>query len=208
MAQILVFGDSISYGAWDKEGGWVSRLKKYLDISQPKEHDVYNLGIPIDESSEEVLKRFIPETKARLGSEKEYIIIFSIGVNDSQFINSKNNFRTKPEKFRENIQKLINLAQRFTSKVIFISLAPVDESKTDPIPWVPDRSYKNSYIKKYNEMIKAICKENKIYFIEFFNKLIRSDYKRTLDDGIHPNAKGHQKIFETIKDFLIKNKII
>lgn len=92
--------------------------------------------------------------------------------------------------------------------MIFIGLAPVDESRTDPIPWVPDRSYKDSYIKKYNEMIKVICRENKVYFIEIFNKLMKSDYKKTLDDGVHPDEKGHQKIFETIKDFLIKNKII
>ncbi len=28
MAQILVFGDSGSYGVWDLEGGWGSKTKK------------------------------------------------------------------------------------------------------------------------------------------------------------------------------------
>jgi len=28
MVNILVFGDSITYGAWDEEGGWVQRLRK------------------------------------------------------------------------------------------------------------------------------------------------------------------------------------
>jgi hypothetical protein len=26
MTRILVFGDSISYGAWDEEGGWASHF--------------------------------------------------------------------------------------------------------------------------------------------------------------------------------------
>ena len=31
MDKILIFGDSICYGKWDKEGGWVTRLRKYID---------------------------------------------------------------------------------------------------------------------------------------------------------------------------------
>ena len=31
MPQISVFGDSITYGAWDREAGWVERLKKVLN---------------------------------------------------------------------------------------------------------------------------------------------------------------------------------
>jgi len=29
-----------------------------------------------------------------------------------------------------------------------------------------------------------------------------------LEDGLHPNSEGHKKIFESVKEFLIKNKII
>ena len=28
------------------------------------------------------------------------------------------------------------------------------------------------------------------------------------DDGLHPNAQGHRKIFEKVKDFLVENKWI
>ena len=47
---ILVFGDSIAYGKWDEQGGWVQRLRKYIDkkynlIDEPKSWLVYNLGI-------------------------------------------------------------------------------------------------------------------------------------------------------------------
>jgi lysophospholipase L1-like esterase len=135
-------------------------------------------------------------------------LLFSIGINDSQFVHSQNDLRISPEKFKENVQKLIELAQKFTQQIIFLGLAPVDESKVDPIPWVPDRSYKNEHIQQFNKIIEAVAKENNIYFVEIFKEWLNSDYKNLLEDGVHPNSEGHQKIFEKVKDILMENKII
>jgi len=115
---------------------------------------------------------------------------------------------TPLEEFKVNIQELIDRAQKISSKIIFVGLTPVDEPKTTPIPWNTDKSYTNENIKKYNEIIKSICQEKSIYFIEIFEKWINQDYKNLLEDGLHPNSAGHKKIFETVKDFLIQNKII
>ena len=76
------------------------------------------------------------------------------------------------------------------------------------ISWDTGKSYKNEYIKKYNEIIKSVYEENKIYFVEIFEDWMNSDYKNYLEDGLHPNSEGHQKIFESVKNFLIENKII
>lgn len=94
------------------------------------------------------------------------------------------------------------------SQIIFIGLIPVDEKKTLPIPWGTDVNYKNEYVSKYNEIIKSVCQENNIQFIEMFEEFMKLDYKKLLEDGLHPNSEGHQKIFEIVKDFLIENKII
>ena len=206
MVQILIFGDSITYGAWDKEGGWVWRLRKFLDENY-EDYLIYNLGIS-GNNTDDLIERFEFETKQRLKENDETIIIFAIGTNDSQFVRSENKNRIVLEKFKDNLQKLINLAQEFSSKIIFVGLTPVDETKTTPIPWNTDKSYKNEYIQKYNETIKNICDENKIYFIEVFEKLKETNYQELLEDGLHPSSVGHQKIFEVVKDFLIENKII
>jgi lysophospholipase L1-like esterase len=171
---------------------------------------VYNLGIPIDETTEDILSRIEVELKARTTPEfkSENIVFFAIGINDSQFVYSKDKHRVSIDKFKDNIQKLISLAQKFSSKIIFVGLTPVDETKTTPIPWNADVSYKNEYIQKYNETIKTICGKNKIYFIEIFEKLKELSYQELLDDGLHPNSSGHQKIFEIVKDFLIENNLI
>jgi lysophospholipase L1-like esterase len=211
MRQILIFGDSITYGAWDKEGGWVQRLRKFLDEKNLTDSDfyclVYNLGVS-GNNSEDLLERFEFETKQRLKEDEETIIIFAIGINDSQFVHSKGKHGVPIDKFKDNIQKLISLAQKFSSKIIFVGLTPVDETKTTPIPWNADVSYKNEYIQKYNETIKTICGKNKIYFVEIFEKLKELNYQELLEDGLHPNSEGHKKIFEIMKDFLIENNLI
>jgi len=205
MTRILVFGDSITYGACDKEGGWVQRLRKFLDKNY-KDYLVYNLGVS-GNNSKDLLERFEFETKQRLKEDEETIIIFAIGINDSQFVHSKGNHRVPIDKFKDNIQKLIKLAQKFSSKIIFVGLTPVDEAKTTPIPWNTDKSYKNEYIEQYNQTIKETCREEKIYFIEIFEKLKGTDYQKLLEDGLHPNSDGHQRIFEIVKEFLIKKHL-
>jgi len=190
MAQILVFGDSETYGAWDSKGGWVSRLRQFIDKTN-KEHIIYNLGVD-GNTTESLLNRFEFETRQRLWQGEEVIFIFQIGVNDSATISF--------EKFRENLKNLIKIAQKYSMKIVFLGLTSVNEAKTNPVPW-NNIFYKNEKIRKYNDFIKIVCKENKIYFIEIKNISLS-------DDDVHPDDKGHEKIFMTAKDFLIKNKII
>ncbi|HUW71900.1 MAG TPA: GDSL-type esterase/lipase family protein [Candidatus Humimicrobiaceae bacterium] len=206
MSTICVFGDSIAWGAFDSEsGGWAERLKLYM--RSKSEIDVYNLGVSGNKTPG-LLKRFEAEIKSRMEENLETVIIFAIGINDSYFLHSKNENVTKFEDFKKNIENLIVLAQKFSSKVIFVGLTPVDETKTTPIPWDTNKSFKNENIKKYNEMIKSACEKENIYFIQIFDEWIKSDYKKLLEDGLHPNAAGHEKIFEVVKDFLGKYKII
>ena len=206
MSKILVFGDSITWGASDSErGGWVERLKIY--IGNNCDDGVYNLGVS-GEKTPDLLERFESETKARIKEDEETIVIFAIGINDSYFVHSKNDFMTPIERFKENIEKLINFARKLSPKIIFVGLTPVDESKTTPIPWNTDKSYKNESIKKYDEVINSVCKNKNIPFVEIFDDLIKSDHRNLLEDGLHPNSQGHKKIFEIVKDYLIQNKII
>ena len=200
MAQILIFGDSITWGAKDiMRGGWVERLRTHF---MKRDSEVYNLGIS-DDTTEDLLERFESEARQRIYG-KENIFIFEIGTNDSAFLKSKKGNQINPEKFRQNIENLMKLAKKFSSKIIFVGLIPVDESKTNPAPWNIDFIYSNKYIEYYNDLIKMACKKNKIRFVELSGKLANAD----LEDGLHPNSRGHEKIFGIVRDFLISNKII
>ncbi len=84
--RVLVFGDSITQGFWDMEGGWVSRIRKHYDQQMIYDADndlpsIFNLGVSAD-SSDDVLVRFENETKVRATEEIAFII--AIGVNDAR----------------------------------------------------------------------------------------------------------------------------
>ncbi len=206
MARILVFGDSVSYGRWDIKGGWADYLKSfYMEkniINPDPYYEVYNLSIDGDDSKN-LLKRLESEIRHRIWGNEKVIIIFAIGINDSQI----GNIGIVPEKFRKNIQKLIKISEKYSSKIIFIGLTPVDESKTCPISCDKNMFYKNERIEKYDGIIKSICEKNDIYFIDMLGEFNKIDYKKLLEDGLHPNAEGHKKMFEIVRDFLAKNKI-
>jgi lysophospholipase L1-like esterase len=207
--EIIVFGDSITYGAWDKEGGWVERLRRFIDGKYPEQHITYNLGISGD-TSKDVLERVELEAKRRI-FEKYPLIIFQIGINDSAILTSKRNEEWIPIKdFERNIKRLIFEARKLTenNKIFFVGHSFVDEKKTHPVPWDKNVTYTNENIKKYAEITKGLCSKENISFIDLLPEFKKQDLGHLLQDGVHPTSAGHEAIFRIVRDFLVKNKII
>ena len=206
---VFLFGASITYGAWDHEGGWANRLRKFVDqkilSSEDEDYDhfVYNLGIPGDRSNY-LLERFNHEVLMRSRSEKECAVVISIGTNDSQYSNVDKTFSVPPELFEKNLNELVALARKVTSRIIFVGLLPCDDAKMDPIPWLPEKSYKTEYLRRYNQIAVKVCSEQLIGFVDLFDDFSNRDYRSLLEEGIHPNDEGHRIIFEKVKEALVK----
>ena len=200
---ILIFGDSVTYGEGDRESGWVQRLRKFLDektLADKGDFLVYNLGVDGNDT-EDLLKRFNAEARAR----QPNTIIFAIGTNDSSYRKNRHNPLVSIQKFEKNLLKLIQEAKKISDKIVFIGLAKGNDYKTIPLPRsITGKCYDKENVKIYNNIIKKTCKEKHIFFINIINKLNDKDFY----DGLHPSPKGHQKIFEIVKEYLITNKII
>ncbi|HBI17279.1 MAG: hypothetical protein UR60_C0022G0033 [Candidatus Moranbacteria bacterium GW2011_GWF2_34_56] len=196
---INIFGDSIVCAGYVDEGGWVSRLRNYLEKNNTEEATVYNLGVNGNDT-DGLLKRFKIENEARTPD----LIIIAIGTNDACYLKSKNDNYVPLERFKDNLLEIIKQAKEFTSEIIFVGPTIVDESKTMPNIWSDDEFMDNKNIKNYNDKIKEICQKNDLLFIEMIDLLNEED----LEDGLHPNSKGHEKMFLRIKDFLVENKIV
>lgn len=204
MATYLIFGASITYGAWDTEkGGWVQRLRSFIEAKNKMSDIIYNLGIS-GETTNDILKRFQAETDQRLKESwgKTPVIIFSIDINDSITLTKDKQLMISLDKYKDNLQQIFDLAKTYTSKFVVVGPTFVDEEAANP--WDENIDYYNKDIKESNEIARKLCKENNILFIEIFDVLDKND----LEDGLHPNALGHEKIFKKVKDSLIKNKII
>lgn len=192
MTRICVWGDSIAWGECDhKELGWVNRLKQEMYSLKKK---VYNASISGD-NSEKLIKRFEVECIAR----KPEIIIFAIGVNDSQYSINKDNPRVSLEEYEKNMQEAITIAKRMVDRIICVGLTKVVESKVMPIQWDTTKYYDNENIKLYDEKLKLITTKQNISYVHMFDLL---NEKKDFEDGLHPNAKGHEKMFLRMRDFL------
>lgn len=212
MAQIFCFGDSITYG---ENGlfvsGWVARLRLYIDNKAQEDPTfkglVYNLGIS-GETTNGLVQRFLPETESRLREVREEkrrnnIFIFAFGSNDSVMIPSKNIFRVDAENFKNNLTKSIIEAKQFSSKIFIFNILPVVEELTNARK--RDKHRTNDYIKEYNNKINEIVEEQNIVLIDVNKSYLGVEYKSLLcDDGLHPNDKGHELIFNLVVEKLYK----
>ncbi|NTU66654.1 MAG: hypothetical protein HGB08_01895 [Candidatus Moranbacteria bacterium] len=199
MKKILIFGDSISWGAFDDEkGGWVERLKtRYLDtFSEGKRIGVYNLSVSSNntagvletiESDIEKFNKIEPE---------EYTLIFSIGSNDPVYVDTKDNVGVPFDSYRSNLEKIVEISKKYSNDIVFTGLMIVDEEKTKP--WSENEYWENEDMKRYNDEIENICKKYDLDFIPLWDVLTKED----LSDGLHPNAKGHEKIYRRVENFL------
>lgn len=193
---ICIFGDSTAWGAWDMEkGGWANRLWFYVAKREDPDYvEIYNCSIS-GGTTETILERFEKEAEIR-GADA---LIFQTGGNDASYHLESGEFMVTIEKFKENIQKIIDRANKITSNIVFMDLKNCDESKTMPVPWIPI-CYANENIQKYSRIMEEVCLENKIPFLD-----VRLLNNEDFDDGLHPNSEGHRKIFEKVKDFLVQN---
>ncbi|MDA9129106.1 GDSL-type esterase/lipase family protein [Candidatus Gracilibacteria bacterium] len=203
--RIIVFGDSISEGMWDYEaGGWVNRLKLDYWNEYKYEKLVYNYGVSAY-TTEHVLKIFKNSFDALCNrdasSEKEAVIIFAIGINDTATNFSTRENLVTQDKFSQNIQSLIDMCQKekLIKNVIFISAINIDESKTnrDISRW-GNNSYFNDTISEYNTLLENLALESTCGYIDIFGMMNQDDF----EDGLHPNAQGHKKMYQKIKQCL------
>ncbi len=197
MPVICIFGDSTAWGAYDLEkGGWVNRL--WLDCAKnDQETEIYNLSIS-GGTTETILERFESEAKMREAD----TILFQTGGNDAAYDKDNKEHLVSPEKFEANIEKIILKARSLAKRIMFIGFNNCDESKTMPVSWC-NLCYTNEYIEEYNVVMKNVCHKNEIKFVDIFGLLDSADF----EDGLHPNANGHQKIFDVVKKTILNNTL-
>lgn len=208
MFSIVVFGDSITFGISDSENkrGWVGRLQEYFE-SKAKYNALYNLGIPGNKTSEDILKRIDIECSARKSNiypDDRFAVIIATGVNDAKTMGGKTKFQVEERRFKRNIRLLIQKIKGYTNEIFFVSPIPVDES----INPLDGNYFLNKNIQKYNEIMKNICAQQKLVYVDLFDKWTKRKYKNLLTDGLHPNSKGYNLIFRQVKEELTLNKLL
>ncbi len=187
--EIGIWGDSITYGAGDSEAlGWVGRLRKLLEKND--DISVYNFGVCGD-TTDDLLKRFSVEAEAI----KPNVVVFAIGINDSKYPVDETTNKVPLERYKQNMHELLRLAREHTNKIYVVGATKVEEAYIRK----SGTRFENKVIQTYNDFLKDVCKSENLTYVDVFDVL---DAHADLDDGLHPNAQGYDKLFETIKEFI------
>jgi lysophospholipase L1-like esterase len=195
---IAAFGASTVFGRVDPEGGgFIGRLKTWHE-SRGRKNRVYNMGIS-SESSADLLKRLMPEATPR----KPDLILLTTGTNDTRHAGSAHSPSEIPlRQFEKNVRELLRQAKKL-APVIFLKMQPIDDRKTQPMPG-NGFFFLNQDLQTYGDAAERICAQESIPCCDVCPGWMKRDYKTWLtEDGLHPNAEGHQRMFETLRDFLI-----
>lgn len=196
--RVLVFGDSITYGAWDTEAGWVERLKRdaHKQTVQSQGSDklqIINLGIGGDSSSK-ILKRMPAEIEARYSASWPFMFIITFGANDERTNDGK--VETPIEQFEANISAIIALAKKHSEKIMFIGIPPIGK----PVVEFKGQEYSDERVKQHEQRLEAIVEEAGLTFVPIRPAFEQAGLDKLYSyDHIHPNDKGHQLIYETVK---------
>lgn len=196
--RVLVFGDSITYGAWDTEAGWVERIKRQahkqtVQSQGSNKLQIINLGIGGD-SSTKILKRMPAEIETRYSASWPFVFVITFGANDERSIDGK--IETPIEQFKTNVQAIIDLAKQHTDKILFIGIPPIGKSVVE----FKGQEYSDERVQQYEQQMQAIVENADLPFVP-----IRPVFEQAgLDtlyayDNIHPNNKGHQLIADTVE---------
>ena len=202
MNRILIFGDSLAYGKWDMEGGWVNRLRQYIDHKYNNNGDggwlVYNLGVPGD-LAVSLVKRLKSELSYRIKKGDNNYILFAIGINDSCPNNRVLNRQVTEIEFKKAIEKLIEISIRMECKVCFIGLTPVNPSRSKGL------NFDNKEVQKFDQYLSTICDQKQISKVNLFEELVSNNFDDLLVDSVHPNTQGHEILFQKILNQIQNN---
>lgn len=204
---ILVFGDSITQGFYDKEkGGWVNRL--FIDVSASLESyndflGVFNLGID-SETTAGLLARIENEIIARQSD--EMVIIIDIGGNDTFKFKEKGENAVPFETFRQNYSKLITIAQKY-GRVFCLGFKDFNPEQAKNLSWYKDYDFTDNDHAGYDREIERLAREHGVIHIGMTG-LFEGDFAQYSHDGDHPTAAGHELIYQRVKSVLKQENII
>lgn len=215
MKQIFVLGASYSFGIGAQREGWAGLLKEYLHKKMYSsdgigdQYELYNFSKPGEPTKFTLnTSRFLLEHYCR---NKSAIILVNTGANDSRAANTPTNYLNSLPQFQVELEALITELKKFSDTVLFIGNCPVDEKRTNPKtnPFDGSKSYfTNSRLNEISLSTQRICHNKHIPFIKV--NVDKDEWIKNclFRDGLHPNQKGHQIIFDTVLSYLEQNELL
>lgn len=195
MKDFLVVGDSFVEGVGDPQGGWVERFRSRFPASTS--FDVDGVG-----------GRNIKDVKAVvskcLGHFSYRTAILCVGINDSRDRPSLGGMEVPPTEFQNYYKETILLLENSGARcIVCVGLSRMDESLV--LDYKPDKSHTNDGAQSLDRIIADLCIEMGHIYVPISHIVSPNTGQKTLSDGLHPNALGHQSIADAVTVALSDN---
>jgi acyl-CoA thioesterase-1 len=185
-ARICFFGDSLTLGVGDEEGGgWVGRLVARASRSG-YELTGYNLGIRL-ETSTDVACRFVDEAERRLNYGDRHAVVFAFGVNDAA--EPSGNRRVGRTQTVTRLHECVHEARARDWSVCVVGPAPVG-----------DKAH-NERIRDLTQTIDEACGSLGLPFVDLMTPLAAEEkwmQRVAARDGFHPDSAGYEQLADLI----------
>lgn len=195
--RILVFGDSIVYGAWDTAGGWVERIKaamhlRTVESAGSTKVQVLNMGVGGD-SSTKLLARLEHDITSRHSASWPFAFVFSFGANDER---TKDGIvETTIKQFETNVKEIIDLARQYSDRILFLGIVPLAQS----LVTFKDQEYSDERIRHYDDILQRVVEDAGLRYVPL--RLTFASHSADIlyaYDNIHCNDKGHALIADVV----------
>lgn len=175
--QIVLAGDSIT--------DMYNYYELFHDYRSTSGKLIYNRGISGDNSN-----RLLERLESNVLCLEPEKVVYLIGTNDIAC-------GASAEYIAENIKKLIDKTKKSSPdcKIAIQSVYPVIDHK----------QRKNKDIIPLNELIKGVCRETGVFYIDLYASLCDekgSFSEKYTYDGLHPNVYGYEIITKAILEFI------
>ncbi len=170
---VLVLGDSLSEGhGVAVESSWVSRLQQHLE-EQGHPHKVVNAGISGDTTS-----GGLSRLPGALERHEPAIVIIALGGNDGLRGLSL-------AAMRENLARMIRLSREAGARPVLagVRLPP---------------NYGPAYRDRFRDVFAGLAAELDVPLVPKIMADVAEDPELMLEDGIHPNERGHARIVDNV----------
>lgn len=178
VTKILFLGDSLTEGYGVKKEEAYPKLVEQALTKKGHDVKIINGGISGSTSASGLsrLKWFLKT--------KPNILFLALGANDGLR-------GQKVEKVKLNLDKIISFAKEKKLKVVLAQML------------LPP-NYGKEYTDSFKELYSELAKKHKIVFIPFMLKDVGGVKEHNIEDGIHPNQKGHKILSDRVVSYLEK----
>ena len=206
MNVILCFGDSLTFGEKDFEGGgWVERLRKhFLKVEQSLPYQntlIYNLGIA-SETTDGLITRLESDIRARRIGKQNLVVVLSYGLNDIRIHKNKN--IVPAAFFKRNILKALEVIGSLNGKVIVVSMPPLNK-EIDGVKDVQGNIRHSRDVSDYNDLLREIAEGNQSLYIDV-HSILKQHKDIYAMDKVHLNSLGHRRIYDVLVECLGNQK--